>query len=147
MQNSIEAATKPSMKRVRCRVCSSPRSSVCTGVFSRMRIRRSQSPSWTKRFSTSTSEPAIPPINSEPNTMSMGAESPTSAASAGLVTFHAESSPMRIVMRPSASVTVALVRSGRRCPTARPIPAPTTIVTMFATVPNPINICSLSLFD
>ena len=62
----------------------------------------------------SSNDPAMPPSSRAPSTISTGALRPTAAASSVEVTLAADSAPISKVTRPSASVTVARVRSGNR---------------------------------
>ena len=80
----------------------------------------------------------MPPTSSAPSTTSSPALSPTAATYAGLPRPSAmPSAPITSVTRPSASVTVVRVRSGRRCPRATPSPAPSRTVATFSAVPVP----------
>ena len=99
----------------------------------------SQTPRSSSRRSMSASEPMMPPISSEPSTISTGALPPTAAESTDDVTSTADSPPISRVTRPSASVTVSRVRCGSRCPSSSPMAEPMMTVATLTTVPKPGN--------
>ena len=86
--------------------------------------RCSQPPTPSTRCSSRSSEPTIPPISSEPSTISIGALSPTSSDRSGDSTAIADVAAISRVTRPSASVTRSLVRTGSRFPSRTPTRAP-----------------------
>ena len=99
MQKSIEAATNPSMNRRRSSESSAWTNRCCI-----------HPPTDSSRNSIRSNDPAIPPINKDPSTISTGAESPTASLRTGSVTANADSAATSKVTSPSASVTTSRVR-------------------------------------
>jgi hypothetical protein len=86
----------------------------------------------------------MPPMSSDPSTISTVAESPTASESRRSVTLEAASAAASSVTRPRPSVTTSRVRVGSRLPSTTPIPDPTRTVATLTTVPRPRNIDTTS---
>lgn len=128
MQNSSDDVTNPSMNLSRSWDEESRASRDCSHPANPSSLPSIRS-----------SEPITPPITTAPSTTRSVQLAPTRSVKAASVMATTLKAPMIRVIRPSPSVTVTRVRSGRRWPMNTPAAAPTTMAITLMRVPRPIT--------